>query len=56
MRNAYKSLDGNLNRNDRSEDIGVDEMRILEWILGKWSRKLWTGFIWLMTGTSRGLL
>jgi len=29
---------------------------MLEWILEKWGQKLWTGFIWLKTGTSRGLL
>jgi len=25
---------------------------ILEWIIGKWSEKVWTEFIWLRIGTS----
>jgi hypothetical protein len=39
-----------------SEDTGVDEKKILEWILGKWCGKLWIGFIWLRIETSGGLL
>jgi hypothetical protein len=40
---------------DHSEDLGVDG-RILEYTFGKYSRKIWTGFIWLRIGTSGGLL
>jgi hypothetical protein len=29
---------------------------ILEWNLGNWNGKFWTGFIWLRTGTSGGML
>jgi len=32
-------------------DRGVDGRIILEWILGKWCRKLWTGFIWIRMET-----
>jgi hypothetical protein len=35
----------NLKRGDRTEDLGVDERIILEWILGKWGGKAWTGCI-----------
>jgi hypothetical protein len=41
---------------DHSEDIRIDGMIILEWILGKWGERAWTGCIWLKTGTSGGLL
>jgi hypothetical protein len=29
---------------------------ILEWILGKWGGRRWTGCIWLRMGTSGGFL
>jgi hypothetical protein len=35
MRNAHKILIGNLKGSGYSEDLGVDRMIILEWILGK---------------------
>jgi hypothetical protein len=38
------------------EHLGVDCKIILKWVLGKWGRDMWTGFIWLRIGTSRGLL
>jgi hypothetical protein len=38
------------------ENPGVDEKIILEWILGKYVGKVWTGCIWLRIGTSGGLL
>jgi len=41
---------------DHLEDLGADGTIILEWILRKLGRKLWTGFIWLTIGTSGGLL
>jgi hypothetical protein len=41
---------------DHSENLGVDGMIILEWILQKYDGNLWTGFIWLRIGTSGGLL
>jgi hypothetical protein len=38
------------------EDLGVDGMIILEWILGKWGGRVWAGFIWPRIGTNDGLL
>jgi hypothetical protein len=35
----------NLKGRDHFEDIEVNERIILEWILGKYVGKLWTGFI-----------
>jgi hypothetical protein len=46
----------NLKGRDCSEDIGVDGMIILEWILEKYDGKLRTGFIWLRIGTNGWLL
>jgi hypothetical protein len=40
---------------DHSEDLDIDRRIILEWILGKWGERLWTGFIWLRIGTSARL-
>jgi hypothetical protein len=31
---------------DHAEDLGIDG-RILEWILGKYGVKVWSGCIWL---------
>jgi hypothetical protein len=44
MRNAYSFLVR------KPEDPGIYGKVILEWILGKYGRKLWTGSIWLSTG------
>jgi len=41
---------------DHSEDLNVDGRILLERTLGKYGGKLWTGCIWLNTGTSGGLL
>jgi len=41
---------------DHSQDLGVDGSLILQWILGKYGGKVWTGFILLRIGTSGGLL
>jgi hypothetical protein len=35
-----------------SEDLDIDGKIILEWILGKWSAKVWTGSIYLGIETS----
>jgi hypothetical protein len=45
----------NLKGRDHLEDLGVDG-KILEWILGKWGGKMWTGCIWLRTGNNGGPL
>jgi len=41
---------------DHSEDLGVEGKIILEWILGRQGRKVWTGCMWLRIGSSGGLL
>jgi hypothetical protein len=35
-----------------SEDLGIDEMIIVEWILGKYGEKIWTGCIWFRIESS----
>jgi hypothetical protein len=42
----------NLEGRDHSEEFGIDGKIILEWILRKLGGKVWSGFIWLRTGTS----
>jgi hypothetical protein len=37
---------------NHSEDLGVDERIILEWIVGKYGGKMWIGCMWLRIGTS----
>jgi hypothetical protein len=41
---------------DYLEDLGVEGTTILEWNLGKQGGKVWSGLIWLKTGTSGALL
>jgi hypothetical protein len=38
------------------EDPGVDGKIILEWMLGKWGGRMWTGCMWLSIETIGGLL
>jgi len=35
----------NLKGRDHLKDEGIDGMMVLDWILGKLGRKVWTGFI-----------
>jgi hypothetical protein len=42
----------NLKGTDHLEDLGIGGKIILEWITGKQGGKVWTGCIWLRTGTS----
>jgi hypothetical protein len=57
IRNAYKRLiEKNLKGRDHLEDLVIVEKIVLEWILEKQCGKLWTGFIWLRTGTNSALL
>jgi hypothetical protein len=41
---------------DHSEDVGIDRRIILDWILGKYDEKLWTGCIWFRIGSTVKLL
>jgi hypothetical protein len=52
MRHVYTKFQfAYLKGRDYLKDLGMDE-----WILQKWCGKVWTGFIWLRTGTSGRLL
>jgi hypothetical protein len=44
----------NLRVRDHLEDLDIEGRIILEWILGKFSGKVWTGLIWLRRGTMAG--
>jgi hypothetical protein len=46
----------NLKGTDYSEDLGVDGMIILEYIVRKERGKVWIGYIWIRIGASDGLL
>jgi len=56
MRMYIVSQSANPKGRDHLRDINVDGMIILKRILRKQGRKLWTGCIWLRTGTNGGLL
>jgi hypothetical protein len=45
----------NLKGRGHPEDLGIDGRIMLELMLGKYSEKLWTGFIWFRIGTSEGM-
>jgi hypothetical protein len=56
MRNSYSI---SVRKSEGKRPLGRSRhrwKRILEWILEKWCRKMWTGFIRLRIGTSNGLL
>jgi hypothetical protein len=46
----------NLKGGDYLEDIGLGRKITLEWILGVYGGKLWTGVIWLRMASSAGPL
>jgi hypothetical protein len=50
MRNAY-ILVVNLKGRDHSEDLVVDGIILLKWILQKQVWRVWIGFTWLRLGT-----
>jgi hypothetical protein len=56
IRLAYKIMVEKPEGGDHSEGLGVDGRIILEWILEKQNRKLWTVFIWLRIEASSGIL
>ena len=46
----------NLKERDQLEDLDINEMIILKWILKKFYGGTWTGFLWLRIGTGARLL
>jgi len=42
---------GNPRERDHLEDPGIDGRIILRWIFRQWDRGVWTGLMWLRTGT-----
>jgi hypothetical protein len=55
-RNVNKILSENLKGRGHLEDLGIDCRMILDWILEKMGRQVWTGFIGLSIGTGDRLL
>jgi hypothetical protein len=44
-RGSYGILVGNLMERDHLEDLSVDKLIILKWILKKWDEEAWTGLL-----------
>jgi len=56
-RGVYRVLVGKPEGKSHLEDPGVDGRIILRWIFCTWGgRRVWTGVIWVRTGTGGGLL
>jgi hypothetical protein len=51
---SYWILVGNLKERDHLEDLGLDKLIILNWILKKWDEEAWTGLLWVRIGTDGG--
>jgi hypothetical protein len=49
-----KVLVGDLRERVHLEDIEIDGMIILRWILSKWDEEAWNGLVWLERWTSGG--
>ena len=49
----YRGLMGKL---DHFNDQGVNGRLILEWLVKKYIRRMWTGLMWFRMGISCGLL
>jgi hypothetical protein len=56
MKNLYKILVGKREGKRPSEELHEDGNLILEWILGYYGGKLWTGCTMFRIGASGGLL
>jgi hypothetical protein len=46
----------NLKERDHLESLSINGKRILEWVLGKYTGKMWSGFVLIWIGPSDGLL
>jgi hypothetical protein len=55
MKNVYRILVEKLKGKNHLRNQGVDGRIILRWIFRKYVVEVWTGFIWLRIGASRGL-
>jgi hypothetical protein len=55
-RNAYRVLVGKPKKGDHLEDQEMGGWIILGCILERWDGVMWTGLVWLRTGTSGELL
>jgi hypothetical protein len=55
-RGLYRVLMGKRDGKNHFGDPGVDGRIILRWIFRKWDVGVWTGSIWLRTGTGGGHL
>jgi hypothetical protein len=56
MRSMYKILVGKPERQRPLGRLGIDGRIILEWIVRKYSGKMWTGCVWLVIETTGRLL
>jgi hypothetical protein len=56
MRSEYKILVRMPKGRDHLEDLDVDGRIVLKCILEKWVWMVWTGSVWLRTGSSGRLL
>jgi hypothetical protein len=55
-RKVYKALAESLKEGGHSEDKGIDGRKGLEWIFGRVTRGVWSGFNWVRIGTGGELL
>ena len=50
--NMHTGFLENVKDSEQWEELGIDGRTVLEWILKKMDRSVWTGFIWLRIGTN----
>jgi hypothetical protein len=53
---AYRTLVGKPKERHKLKDLGVDGVIVIKRFLRRLDGVAWTGFVWLKTGTSGGLL
>jgi len=56
MQKCIQNFDLETWKEDQLGDLGINMRIILEWILLKQGRKVWTGCLWLRLGSSARLL